>query len=117
MDAAGEVAQLVDGFAEILHRLRQDRSDSRAGVAVQACLGQPQGQRDRDQALLRAVVQVALDAPALGIAGGDDPRPRRGDLGQLGFDLGLQLLVVDRQSYRGDDGVDRARDPLSRAMS
>ena len=28
----------------------------------------------RDEPLLRAVVQIALDAPALGVSGGDDPR-------------------------------------------
>ena len=32
------------------------------------------GDRERDQALLRAIVEVALEAPALGVADLDDPR-------------------------------------------
>ena len=36
---------------------------------------QPDGERDRDQALLRAVVQVALELAALGVGRGDDAGP------------------------------------------
>jgi hypothetical protein len=38
-------------------------------------LGQPEHHRQGDQALLRAVVQIALDAWALGVGGGDDALP------------------------------------------
>src|SRR3712207_7719953 len=50
---------------------------SRARVVAQLRLGDPQRERERDEALLRAVVQVALDAPPLGVAGLDDAHPRR----------------------------------------
>ena len=39
-------------------------------------LGDPQRQRERDEPLLGAVVQVALQPPALGQAGLDDPGAR-----------------------------------------
>ena len=45
--------------------------------------------RQRDKALLRAVVQVALEAAPLDVAGSDDPRTRGGEL----FDPGAELVV------------------------
>ena len=44
-------------------------------------LRRAQLQRQRDQPLLGAVVQVPLDPPARLVGGGDDPRPRGGHLG------------------------------------
>ena len=41
----------------------------------------------RRQLLLHAVVDVALDAPALLVLGLDDARPGGGDLGRLPLDL------------------------------
>ena len=61
---------------------------------------EPQLQRDRDQALLRAVVQVALEPPALGVAGRDDPLARGLQLGQPRLRLGLQVLVLERDRGR-----------------
>ena len=75
MDAARELAQLLE-------RARSSslaRGHARLGgrrVAVDVGLDQPQLHRDRDQPLLRAVVQVALEPPPLGVAGGDQPLPR-----------------------------------------
>ena len=45
--------------------------------------GQAEGQRQGDEALLCAVVKVALKTPALRVAGGDDPRPRGTHLVEL----------------------------------
>ena len=45
-----------------------------------ARLDEPQLERQRDEALLGAVVEVALEAAALGVAGLDEPRPRGGEL-------------------------------------
>jgi hypothetical protein len=56
VDAAGEVAQFVDGLAEVFDGLRQDCSGRRVGVVAEAGFGQPQCQGDGDQALLGAVV-------------------------------------------------------------
>ena len=67
MDPAGELAQLVQrrlqlglGFGEQL----------RVGVGVAQEL---QCEPEREQPLLRAVVQVALESSAFRVAGGDDP--------------------------------------------
>ena len=48
----------------------------------------------RDQVLLRAVVDVALDAPPFGVLRVDDAPPRRADLGRLrrdGFEAARHL--------------------------
>ena len=54
-------------------------------------------QRERDQPLLGAVVQVALEAPAFGVARRDDPLPRGLHLLQTGADLVGEPLVVERK--------------------
>ena len=55
-----------------------------------------------DELLLGAVVEVALEPLALLVAGGDDPGPRRLDLGQLRLDLRLEPVVLDgRRRGRG----------------
>ena len=49
-------------------------------ILLQRRADHAQVERQRDEPLLRAVVQVALEPPALGIADLDDPRARRGEL-------------------------------------
>jgi hypothetical protein len=46
--------------------------------------------------LLRAVVQVALEPPALGITGFNASRTRSAKLFELPACLGLQPLVIER---------------------
>ena len=65
--------------------------------AAGAALERAQPQRERDELLLRAVVEVALEPPPLGLAGGDDPLPRGVHLVELGADLAGQALVVERE--------------------
>ena len=59
---------------------------------------EPDGEGDRDQALLRAVVQVALERAALGVGGGDDPRARRAQLLEPGTPGRVQALVLERKA-------------------
>ena len=59
-------------------------------------LDQAQLHRERDEPLLRAVVQVALEAPPLRVAGGDDALARRLQLGQPVRRLLVQQLVLER---------------------
>ena len=87
MDAAGEVAQVLErqsGFlAGAAHQLGRHR------VALGSpLLRHPQVQRQRDQALLGAVVEVALDPPALGVGGLDDARAGAAQVGHLGGHAG-----------------------------
>ena len=68
MDAAGEVAQLDERLLGLAVRL----ADERAGeLRVLGRLRAAERHRQRDEPLLRAVVQVALDPAALGVGRGD----------------------------------------------
>ena len=80
MDAARDLAQLVQRagrsggsaveFRAQLPELGRHRGPRRAQL-----------QRQRNQPLLGAIVQVPLDLPARLVGGGHDPRPRGGHLG------------------------------------
>ena len=52
------------------------------GAVGQPPLGDAQGERRRDEPLLRAVVEVALESPPGLVGRVDDPRPRRLELGR-----------------------------------
>ena len=67
----------------------------------------PQLHRQRDEPLLRTVVEVALEPPALGVAGLDDPRARSLQLLQASAQLDLQAAVLERQRGRRRDGVEQ----------
>ena len=73
MQPAGELAQLLEAGAELVRGVVEQ-----LGVSGSAHPGarHPQHQRERDEPLLRAVVQVALEPPALLVAGLDEPRAR-----------------------------------------
>ena len=108
MDAARQLAQLLQGAGQLVARGVEHGARGAVRVRLQAALGQPELQRERDQALLGAVVQVALQAPALEHRDLDDPRARGLQLVEAGAQLGLQALVLQRQ--RGGGG-DRAHEP------
>ena len=72
IDAAREVAEILDRLArrrlEVReHRLRLLR------IAFDEPFGQPQLDRERDELLLRAVVEVALELASLLVLGVDQP--------------------------------------------
>ena len=101
-----------------------------SGSSARQLLGERHLDLERDQLLLRAVVEVALDAPALGVAGGHGPgaatRPaRRSSIWRLEREqhrlarradelrVGVQRRVVpdrrDRLAVAGRRGSSRAR--------
>ncbi len=88
----------------------------RVGVLAQLALGQAHGQRERDEPLLGAVVQVALEPAALGGPGLDDPGARGAQLLDPGAQLGLQALVLDREARGGRDRADELRVVAERAV-
>ena len=75
MDAAREVAQLLQREVGLLPRLADQLHRGRVAVRG-ALLGHAQVQRERHEPLLCAVVEVALDAPALVVGRRDDARAR-----------------------------------------
>jgi len=80
VDAAGDLAQLVDHPVELVG----DPADLHLEIGDVGRLGgldQAQLEAQRDQSLLDAVMQIALNpAPGLVVVGGD-PGPGRGELG------------------------------------
>ena len=74
MDAVGELAQLLDRQLGLDARLGDQLRRARR-IALEPRLGEAQRQGHADQALLGAVVQIALDAPPLLVGRGDDPLP------------------------------------------
>src|SRR6266851_5428079 len=78
MYATGDLPQVIDHPHESRGNIRGPGTD----IAVfWGCRRRTQPERQRDEALLRAVVQVSLDPPPGLIRGCDDPRPRGGKLG------------------------------------
>ena len=72
--------------------------------------------RDRDEPLLRAVVEVALEAAALGVARGDEALARGAQLREAGLGLGLQVLVLERDRGGGRHGLDELRVVVERGV-
>ena len=97
VDAVGQLAQLRERERERFAGLAHERSGRRR-LARELCLEQPERHRDRDEPLLGAVVEVALDPPPLGVGRLDQPRARRLQLDQPGAQLGLQALVLEREA-------------------
>jgi hypothetical protein len=73
MNSARQRAQLVEPRDELAIRLRKQLLG--AGVEADAGTRETQLETDREQPLLRAVVQVALQPPPLSVPGRHDPRP------------------------------------------
>ena len=89
-----EVAQLLDGAPDLLGELVDHRLGG-LGVVADQVAREPQVHRERDQVLLRAVMEVALHPAPLGVRGGHDPRP---GLAQL---VGLLAQLVEGRLQRG----------------
>jgi hypothetical protein len=106
MDAEGKLAQLGQRRHGFVRGSIQAASDGRVAVVTQGVSGDPQLETQRDESLLGAVVEVALDPPALKIPGLDDARARGTDLLELRLDLGGQPVVLNRKPHsagnRGD---------------
>ena len=105
MDSAGELAQLGDRLLDLVLRARKH---VRARPRRPGCR-EPERERERDEPLLGAVVEVALDSPPLGVGRGDDPGARRAHLGELRAHLGRQTLVLEHEPCRRSNGLHERR--------
>ena len=79
MKATCELAELLEREFQVLADAREHCLRSRR-ILAQGFLGDPQVDGEGDEALLGAVVEVALEPSALGHAGFDDARTRGGQL-------------------------------------
>ena len=109
MDPARELAQLLERLRELVAGGRHELLRQRR-VGVDAALDHPQLERDGDEPLLCAVVEVALQPPPFGVAGGDDALARGPQLREPILGLGLQPRVVERDRGGGGHRARRARD-------
>ena len=104
MDAAREVAQLAEAQLELVDQLS-------SCAAVSTCRARPcargEAQREGDQPRLGAVVEVPLDAAALGVGGVHEAGARGVELDQPGAQLGLEPLVLQQQRGGGAGGAHR----------
>ena len=102
MEAARHRPKLVERDCDLLSRLVESRTG--IGIAGHLLLQQAQLERERDQTLLRAVVQIALQPLALTLPRLDHPCPRALQLLEVSLLLGLQPAVLEcdsgRRSYR-----------------
>ena len=73
MQAAGDLAQLLQARVELAGRLVEQLAGALL-VGPEPRAGQPQRQRDRDEPLLRAVVEVAFEPAAGLVARAHEPR-------------------------------------------
>ena len=97
VDAVRELAQLGERAVDLV----ADVAEPLAERALRSGAGQAQVEDDGQQALLRAVVEVAFQASPGLVRRRDDARPRVTQLLELGEHLGAQRLVLDRQPRRG----------------
>ena len=108
MNATRQFPQLDQGLPRLLGGRFEQRLEFRVGPVGPAAR-HPERQAQGHQPLLRAVVQIALQAAPRGVAGLDDPRPGGADLLELSFDLGLEPGMLERQAGRGRRDPDQLR--------
>ena len=106
VDPAREIAEL--GRAP--RRARRPRLRSRPRSAATALAGDdPKPQRQRDESLLGAIVQIALDPFAFRVGRLDDPRAGRLHVVELGLHRRSQTAVLERETCRRSDRTHQAR--------
>ena len=83
------------------------RSSSTApSPSAESAAGELEREPDPEQALLGAVVEVALEPPPLGVSGLDDAGAGGAHLGELGAELRLQARVLEREARGGADRLE-----------
>ena len=88
---------------------RSAASTCSAWASPSSAAQQAERKREHDEPLLGAVVQVALEPLALGVARGDGPGACRSQLLELSARLGLQALAVEREARGGADVLEQLR--------
>src|SRR3954452_17011720 len=108
MDAPRELAELLQRALQLAPRgVEQPRGGG--GIRRELALRQAELERERDEPLLGAVEEVALEPPALAHRDLDEPRARGLQLLDPGAQLGLEALVLELQRGRGGRGAHETR--------
>ena len=109
---ARELAQLLEARGELLARRLEQRASAARDRPRARLRASRSCQRERDEPLLGAVVEVALEPAPLGVAGLDDAGARRG---QLVVRVGVREGQRDELGELGDAGLGARRErPLVR---
>ncbi len=106
MPRARSLSSPIAAFAPAARAL--DEHPGLLGVVVELGLGAAQVQRDRQQALLGAVVEVAFDAAAFGLGGVDASGPAGPQILVAGQQ---EAAVVGAQERSGHPGVGQCDSP------
>ncbi len=107
MQSACHVAELVEGDRDLPSRLLDPSPGAR--VVVHAASEAPELEREGDQPLLGAVVEIALEPGALPLTGLEHAPARAPQLFEARLELGVQLPVLERQPRRSADGLEQLR--------
>jgi hypothetical protein len=99
----GQPCRVVQRLLQVALHFFEERLGGRR-IRVHQWAGELQLDGERDEVLLRALVEVTLDPPAVGIGSKNEPRPGRAQLGNLGAQP-LKLVapcfdLLSLQSYR-----------------
>ena len=101
MQATGKFAKLPERHFQLGRGPVERRRQPRVG-ATGLGLGELEGQCQRDEALLGAVVEIAFDPAPLGVTGGHDPGAGCADVLELGADLGLERSLSSAKRAAAD---------------
>jgi hypothetical protein len=97
MDPARELAQLLERLVELLAHL-DDVLRGCVGIGMDLRFDQTQVERDRDEPLLGAVMEIPLESAALGVAGRHDASARLAQIVHVRLQLGVEAAVLESQS-------------------
>ena len=95
VDATRQSSDLLESHSDLFSQGAQ-LPDAQFGILPDEILGQLELDAQRDKTLLRPVVQIALDPPALSVSARSDARPRLVQLAQRRLDLLGQPLALER---------------------
>ena len=105
MNPPGELAQLGDRLLDLVLCARERVRVGRVTTGGR----EPERERERDEPLLSAVVEVALESPPLGVGGGNEPDARCPHLRELRPHLGRQALVLEHEPCSRANGLHERR--------
>jgi hypothetical protein len=106
--AARDLAQVVDRALQLVERTLDERRQP--AVARDLGLERPERQERGREALLGAVVQVALEPPALAVARADEPEARRLELLELCDEVAMEPVALHRAApHRQERGRELGR--------